>query len=55
MDLQIDCPLRLDKLILLVTGREVANPSVPVWANGNFMLSRSETFKIFCENLTAGG
>lgn len=44
---------RLHKLSLLMTGRDVATPEVPVWANGNFLLNWQQPSVIFAA--TPGG
>lgn len=44
---------RLPKLSLLMTGRDMDTPSVPVWANGNFLLNWDRIIPLF-ENSDGG-
>ncbi len=43
----VNIPARLEKLSLLMTGRDIDAPEIPVWANGNFLLNWDKVGMIF--------
>lgn len=47
-------PARLEKLALLMTGRDMDAPEVAVWCNGNFLLNWERVVPVF-QNTTSGG